>query len=127
MGQTADRRPTWTFLTNHARVLRIIAANPQVRVRDLAQRIGITERAAQSIVTDLLQAGYLERERHGRRNRYAVIPGRPLRHPSQNTIPVQALLDLFTGSGAPTHAPYPGQRPGPQAEPAEVVEQPGLL
>jgi hypothetical protein len=69
VGDAADRCSGWTFLINHARVLPAIAGDPQVRIRDIAQRIGITERVAQSIVTDLLEAGYLERKRKGRRNR----------------------------------------------------------
>ncbi|MDP4508940.1 winged helix-turn-helix domain-containing protein [Nonomuraea turcica] len=88
-------------------MLLLIAADPQVRVRDIAKSIGITERAAQSIVTDLLEAGYVEREREGRRNRYAILPGRHLRHPSQSTIPVQAIIDLFARFGLPAGGPGP--------------------
>lgn len=86
-------------------MLLLIAADPQVRVRDIAKGIGITERAAQSIVTDLVGAGYVERE--GRRNRYAILPGRHLRHPSQSTIPVQAVIDLFACFGLPAGGPGP--------------------
>ncbi|GAA3263738.1 helix-turn-helix transcriptional regulator [Nonomuraea helvata] len=85
-----ERQPTWTFLTNHARVLRLIADNPQARIRDIAQTIGITERAAMGIVNDLKDAGYIDVLREGRRNRYTIVPGQHLRHPSQRTIPVQA-------------------------------------
>ncbi|WP_188193748.1 helix-turn-helix transcriptional regulator [Nonomuraea sp. SYSU D8015] len=103
------RHPTWTFLTNHARVLRLIADEPNVRIRDIAATIGITERAVGSIVNDLRDAGYIEVRREGRRNRYTIVPGRHLRHPSQRTIPIQALLALFnqhdSGDGDPAHAP----------------------
>jgi DNA-binding MarR family transcriptional regulator len=71
----------WTFLTNHAHVLLCVARDADVRLRDIADSVGITERAAQRIVADLVEAGYLEREREGRRNRYAVRPDVPLRHP----------------------------------------------
>ncbi|MGN9847264.1 helix-turn-helix transcriptional regulator [Nonomuraea sp. H19] len=113
MGDAADRRSAWTFLTNHARVLVAIAADPQVRIRDIAQRIGITERAAQSIVTDLLEAGHVERVREGRRSRYAIVPGRRLRHSSQNTIPVQALIDLFSDRASTRPAPATDHRVNP--------------
>ncbi|TDC99604.1 MarR family transcriptional regulator [Nonomuraea deserti] len=96
----ADREPTWTFLTNHARVLVILAGNPRARIRDIAATIGITERAAHGIITDLVQEGYVERVREGRRNRYAVVPGRHLRDPSQNTVPVH---------GSSTCSPVPSQ------------------
>ncbi|MGI5202495.1 helix-turn-helix transcriptional regulator [Spirillospora sp. CA-108201] len=103
-----DDKP-WTFLTNHARVLIVIARDPDVRVRDVAQDIGITERAAQLIITDLEAAGYLTRTRVGRRNRYTVNAGRPFRHPTEADHDVQALIGLFTGRGesrAPAaHAP----------------------
>ena len=67
-----DRSSTWTFLTHHARVLLEIARDPQARMRDIAAGIGITERAVQGIVTDLHQAGYLSRDRVGRRNHYSL-------------------------------------------------------
>lgn len=107
----ADREPTWTFLTNHARVLVILAGNPRARIRDIAATIGITERAAHGIITDLVQEGYVERVREGRRNRYAVVPGRHLRDPSQNTVPVQWLIDLSAGTVA-----GPDTRSGAEAE-----------
>ncbi|HEX4811875.1 MAG TPA: winged helix-turn-helix domain-containing protein [Nonomuraea sp.] len=96
----AGREPTWTFLTNHARVLVILAGNPRARIRDIAAAIGITERAAHGIINDLVQEGYVERVREGRRNRYEIVPGGRLRHPSQNTVPVQGLIDLFAGTVA---------------------------
>lgn len=88
---------SWTFLTNHARVLICIARNPQTRVRDVADYIGITERATQMIISDLEEAGYLTRTRVGRRNAYTVRPDRPLRHPADAGHDVQDLITLFTG------------------------------
>jgi len=84
----------WTFLTNHAHVLLCIAADPGVRGRDIADRVGITERAAQSIVADLVEAGYLTRERVGRRNHYKVRPDLPLRHPIEEGNQVAELIRL---------------------------------
>ena len=91
-----DKR-TWTFLTNHAHVLLCIAADPEIRGRDIAERVGITERSAQSIVSDLVEEGYLSREKVGRRNRYEIHAGRPLRHPIERDHQVVELLRL----GAP--------------------------
>ncbi|GAA4516124.1 helix-turn-helix transcriptional regulator [Nonomuraea ferruginea] len=95
MSGVVDRRSGWTFLTNHARVLIAVAADPEVRLRDIAAKIGITERAAQGIVSDLEDAGYLMRERMGRRNRYEINPSAELRHHTEAGIPVQALIDMF--------------------------------
>ncbi|WUI01381.1 MarR family transcriptional regulator [Spirillospora sp. NBC_00431] len=87
----------WTFLTNHARVLIAIARGPDLRVRDVAQTIGITERAAQLIISDLEEAGYLTRTRIGRRNHYTVKADRPFRHPAEADHDVQTLIQLFAG------------------------------
>jgi DNA-binding Lrp family transcriptional regulator len=92
---TPAHHEQWTFLTNHAHVLLTIAQDPEIRVRDLAIRVGITERAAQRIVADLVAEGYLVRERVGRRNRYEVCPTRPLRHPVERHAPVGALMALL--------------------------------
>ncbi|GAA3579833.1 helix-turn-helix domain-containing protein [Nonomuraea rosea] len=95
MDRVTEQRSAWTFLTNHARVLLAIAADPMVRVRDIAATIGITERAAQGIVSDLEEAGYLERTRVGRRNRYRILPQQPFRHHTEADVSVGALIDLF--------------------------------
>lgn len=87
---------SWTFLTNHAHVLLCVARDPETRLRDIAVDVGITERAAQRIVADLVDAGYLEREREGRRNRYAVCPDLPLRHPLEQEHPIGEILDVLT-------------------------------
>lgn len=85
----------WTFLTNHAHVLLCIARDPGIRLRDLAMRVGITERAAQRIVSDLVKEGYLIRHRVGRRNHYEVCSTRHLRHPVERHRQVSALLALL--------------------------------
>ncbi|CDR08170.1 MULTISPECIES: helix-turn-helix transcriptional regulator [Streptomyces] len=86
----------WTFLTNHARVLLVIARDPDLRLRDIAAVCAITERTVQSIVTDLERAGYLSRERDGRRTRYTLDLDGPVRHPAEAHLPVRGLLELFT-------------------------------
>ena len=91
---------SWTLLTNHGRVLLLIAASPDARLRELADRAGITERAATSIVSDLEGAGYLTRTRTGRRNTYEVHAHRPFRHPAEADHSVAELLDIF-GTEAP--------------------------
>ncbi len=85
-------RGTWTFLTNHAHVLVCMAEDPDIRGRDIAARVGITERAAQAIVADLVSEGYVTRTRVGRRNRYEVQPDAPLRHPLEHDHTVGELL-----------------------------------
>ncbi len=91
-----EHKPTapWTFLTNHAHVLVCIAGDPNVRIRDLAPRVGITERAVQRIVRELEQAGYLSHEHEGRRNVYRVRTEQPLRHPVERHRTVAALIAL---------------------------------
>jgi hypothetical protein len=86
----------WTFFTNHAHVLFCIARDPEIRVRDLAVLVGITERAAQRIVADLVAAGYLERSRDGRRNRYQVRADLPLRHPVEQPHRVGEVLAVLS-------------------------------
>ena len=89
------RAPTWTFLTNHAHVLISLAEDPTLRIRDLAMRVGITERAVQRIIADLENAGYLTHERDGRRNLYRVRANRPLRHPVEAHQTLAALLEAL--------------------------------
>lgn len=86
---------TWTFLTNHAHVLLEVAAQPDIRVRDIALRVGITERATQRIISELAQSGYLDVERDGRRNRYRVRRSQPLRHPTERHHKVGELIDFL--------------------------------
>ena len=93
-----SRAPTWGFLTNHAHVLVCVAHDPGVRLRDIAAAVGITERAAHRIVTELVEEGYLLREREGRRNRYQVVEGLSLRHPLVEDRRVGELLAVLVGS-----------------------------
>lgn len=86
----------WTFLTNHAHVLVCIAADPDVLLREVAQQVEITERAAQRIVAELEAAGYVSHERIGRRNRYQVNPNLPLRHPLEEHLEIGTLLNVLT-------------------------------
>lgn len=87
----------WTFLTNHAHVLISIAEDPNARIRDLADRVGITERAIQKIITELEEAGYLTHVREGRRNVYRVRLSQPLRHPVERHRNVAVLVELVGG------------------------------
>ncbi len=87
--------PDWTFLTNHAHVLLCVSRDPGARLRDVAEVVGITERAAQRIVAELEEAGYLTRTRDGRRNRYEVHPDLPLRHPLERDHMVGEILDVL--------------------------------
>ena len=93
-----DWRP-WTFLTSHARVLILISRNPDVRVRDLADMAGITERSSQRIIVDLEKGGYLSHEKVGRRNHYLLSTTAGLRHPQEQAVEVGLLLDLFRDIG----------------------------
>lgn len=86
---------SWTFLTNHAHVLNCIAADPDSRLRDIAVRVGITERAAQAIVSDLEAGGYVTRTKVGRRNTYEVHPEQPFRHVIEQDHQVGELLALL--------------------------------
>lgn len=96
--------PSWTFLTNYSHVLLTIAAEPDLRIREVADRVGITERAAQRIVADLVESGHLEIEKVGRRNRYSVNASLPLRHPIERQNQVGALLALVRPDGKGTFA-----------------------
>ncbi len=85
----------WTFLTNHAHVLVCVARDPGMRLRDIAERVGITERATQRILGDLVAGGYVTREREGRRNRYDLRPELPLRHPLEADRTIGELLAVL--------------------------------
>ena len=91
----------WSFLTNHAQVLIRIAEDPDIRLRELGDAVGITERAAHRIVTDLAAAGYVTRTRTGRRNRYSIRYDLPLPDPLARGQRVGDLLEILTGTEAP--------------------------
>ena len=97
MSSPQDSRP-WRFVTNHTQVLLCIARDGDVRLRDVAERVGITERAAQRIVTDLVEAGYVERRKVGRRNHYSIDRGAKMRHPAQINQEIGELLDLLAST-----------------------------
>ncbi len=86
---------SWRFVTNHTQVLLCISANPEIRLRDIASRVGITERAAQRIVSDLAAEGYVTSNRVGRRNHYTINRRREMRHPAQFGLEIGPLLDLL--------------------------------
>lgn len=92
-----DQQPTWDFLTNHAHVLTCVVDDPGIRLRDIAAAVGITERAAHRIVSELVDEGYVVRERQGRRNRYQVKTKLPLRHPLAEQHEVGDLLEMLVG------------------------------
>lgn len=91
-----DSERGWTFLTNHARVLISIAQDSGIRLRDIGERVGITERAAHRIVTELLAAGYITRTRNGRRNQYTIRTDLPLPDPLARGQKVGDLLAVLT-------------------------------
>ncbi|WP_225753423.1 helix-turn-helix domain-containing protein [Actinotalea sp. Marseille-Q4924] len=103
---------TWTFLTNHARVLIAVARDPQARVRDLSALVGITERATQGILADLEKAGFVTRTRVGRRNEYSVHPDLEFRHPREAGHDVGELLALFVEPSASGEPDPAGVEPG---------------
>ena len=88
--------PRWDFLTNHAHVLTCIAEDPGIRLRDIAVKVGITERAAHRILSELVEEGYVRRERHGRRNRYTIVVDLRMRHPLVQHREIGELLEILT-------------------------------
>jgi len=84
----------WTFLTNHSHVLLCIFQNPKIRLSEIAERVGIKERTAFAIVSDLVNEGYLSKVRNGRRNEYVVHPELHFRHPVERDAQITALLNI---------------------------------
>jgi predicted transcriptional regulator len=101
---SSDDYHRWRFVTNHAHVLEAIASDPTLRLRDIAQTVGITERTAAQIVNDLAEAGYLAKIRDGRRNYYEVHKDLPLRHPQHRHRTVGELIGFLEAR------PEPGKR-----------------
>lgn len=93
----------WTFLSNHGHVLVALAKDPEATMRDVAQRVGITERAVQGIVRALEEAGYVHKQRVGRRNTYTVLPRMSFRHPLEQEVRIGDLIGLL--SDVPGHVP----------------------
>jgi len=91
---------SWSFLTNHARVLLRIAQDPGVRLREIAASLGITERSAYSVVTDLTAAGYVVKQKDGRRNRYQVQSHLPLPDPVSQEPAIGDVLAILIGEAA---------------------------
>jgi hypothetical protein len=116
----------WTFLTNHARVLLCIAHDPGVRLRDIAVSLDITERRAYGIVTDLARAGYVVKQKDGRRNRYQIQAHLPLPEPTRHERTVGEVLALLAGTdgSAVTDADRPDPMP-PAGQNATSVTAPG--
>jgi DNA-binding transcriptional ArsR family regulator len=100
MAEIATGGPTWTFLSNHTHVLVCLTSNRDQTVRDIAQKVGITERAVLRIVSELEEGGVLARERDGRRNRYSIALEAPLRHPLESHCRIGELLALVTPPAA---------------------------
>ena len=90
-----DHPTSWTFLTNHTQVLICIAQDVDITLRDAANKVGITERAAQRIVADLVEAEIIERRRVGRRNHYLINREAAMRHAAQANHQIGPLLDLL--------------------------------
>jgi hypothetical protein len=90
--------PQWTFLTNHGHVLVLLSRNPSLVLREVALRVGITERAVQRIIADLETSGFIEREKIGRQNHYRFRADQPLRHPNESHRTIGDLLALINGS-----------------------------
>jgi hypothetical protein len=93
----------WSFLTNHARVLLCIARDPGARLRDIAASLGLTERSAHGIVNDLTAAGYLVKQKDGRRNRYQIQAHLPLPEAGHGNLAIGEVLALLAGPQAAVH------------------------
>lgn len=91
----SSRKPAWTFLSNHGHVLLCLHSDPDLPVKEIALRVGITERAVHRIITDLEEEGYIKRERVGRKNSYTFELNKQLRHPIEAHKKVKALLNLI--------------------------------
>jgi DNA-binding MarR family transcriptional regulator len=92
----AGSLPEWTFLSNHGHILVHLHNHPDSRVRDIAEAVGITERSALSILSELEEAKYISVERIGRRNHYRILPNKNFRHPNEAQKPIGSLLKIFT-------------------------------
>lgn len=87
--------PTWTFFSNHGHVYFLLATNEGIVVREMAQRVGITERSVMGILQNLEDAGYITRLKVGRANKYKIAPKKTLRHPLESDVLLMDLVDLI--------------------------------
>ncbi len=108
----ADAASRWTFLTNHSHVLILLDADPHLVLREVANRVGITERAVQRIIHDLEDGGFIEREKVGRQNHYRVLKHLPLRHPIEAHRKIGELLQMIGGTDSTREATDKGARGG---------------
>jgi hypothetical protein len=115
----------WSFLTNHGRVLLCIAHDPGVRLRDIAAMVGITERTAYGIVTDLAAAGYAVKQKDGRRNRYQIQAHLPLPEPASRQPAIGEVLALLAGASA-GRQPTAGNLPEATAADSATAEPGGI-
>jgi len=90
----------WPFLSNHAHVLLVLWETPDLRMREIAERVSITERAVQRIIHDMIESGYIEVTKDGRRNHYTVRTDLPMRHPVEANATVHSLIDILKASRA---------------------------
>lgn len=111
MAAAPESHARWTFITNHARVLAAIAEDQTMRVRDIATRCRLTERAVQKIIADLEQGGFLSHTREGRSNTYQIQTGTELRHPAEAGLTVASLLTLLARVDPHRAGPLGGGRP----------------
>lgn len=88
---------SWTFLSNHGHVLVQVAKNPDIRVKEIAAAVGITERATQGIISDLVAGGFVTATKTGRRNTYAISAGAHLKHPAESSLTLKQFLAVFGG------------------------------
>ena len=96
MAEANDKKPSnWTFLTNHSHVLLCLAKSPSMRIRDLAIEVGITERAVQRIIAELVDEDYLKKQKDGRRNTYEICSQRPLKHSIEGHKTIDDLIKLI--------------------------------
>ena len=94
-GETETKTSNWTFLTNHAHVLLCLAKTPTMRIRDIAVEVGITERAVQRVISDLITEGFIQRHKDGRRNSYTICSDCALKHPIEWHKNISDLIKLI--------------------------------
>lgn len=121
----SDHSPAhgWSFLTSHGLAFLVIAHDPHARMREIGDAIGVTERTAQRVVTDLINAGYLRRDRPRRRNIYTVQAGSRMRLPLQRDVDIGELLAVLAPFGATTPPPLPNHRSGQRLTPGPAAHR----